>query len=185
LTLWAQKGVQCPILNRLKCVDLGLALHNQTHRNGLHTTRRKSSPHLVPKQRRYLIANQPIQHASRLLGIHKVLIHIAGMIESFLHRLLGDLVEGHAPYLFLFLGRRPQLKSKVIRDRLAFAIRVRRQKDFIRTGSRPLQLRYDLLLARRHNQRRYKCAILQLHANVVLGQIHDVPDRREDLEALT
>jgi hypothetical protein len=42
----------------------------------------------------------------------------------------------------------------------------------------------DLFFAGRNNQFRYKCTILQLHANVVLGQIHDVPNRRADLKAL-
>jgi len=72
----------------------------------------------------------------------------------------------------------------VISDCFAFAIRVRRQVDLVRLGGSPLQQRYNFFLAWRHDQRRLKRAVLQFHTDVVLGQIHDVADRSQDLEPL-
>src|SRR6185437_13142348 len=62
-------------------------------------------------------------------------------------------------------------------NRLAFAVRVRRQEHRIALGRQLLQPVHHLLLARRHNQRRLKRPPLQLHTNIVLRQVHDVADR--------
>ena len=60
----------------------------------------------------------------------------------------------------------------------------RRQKNLIRLGGQLLQLVHNLFLARRHHQLRHKCPVHQLHANFVLRQVHDVPNRRAHLKAL-
>jgi len=52
----------------LKFLDLLFALHDQPHGDGLHAPRGESPPHLIPQQRRNLIADDPIQHAPRLLA---------------------------------------------------------------------------------------------------------------------
>ena len=52
--------------------DLALALDDQPQRDRLHASRGKPAPHLVPQQRRDLVAHQPVQHAPRLLRIHQV-----------------------------------------------------------------------------------------------------------------
>jgi hypothetical protein len=173
-----------PVLYRPKRTDLALAFDNQTYRHGLHATRGKSAPHFIPEQRRNLIAHQPVEHAARLLRIDEILIHVPRMLERFLHGLFSDLVKGYAANLFLLFGRRTQLNCEMVCDRLALAVRVRRQKDLIGLGRRPLQLRDDFLLARRNNQRRLKCAAFQFNTNVVFRQVHDVAHRGQHLKAL-
>ena len=118
-------GSQHAVCYRLDRAGSRAQLHNQPYCHRLHSARRKSATHLVPQQRRYLIAHKPIEHAPCLLRIHKILIHIASVIESFLHRLLRDLVKGDAANLFPLFGRGSQLQSQVIRNRFTFAVRVR------------------------------------------------------------
>ena len=106
------------------------------------------------------------------------------MLEGFLHGLLGDLVEGHAPDLLPFLGAGPQLQREVVGDRFPFAVRIGRQEDFVGLGRCPFQLGHDFFFIRSDHQRRLEGPILQFHADFLLGQVHDVPDRRQDFEPL-
>ena len=158
LLLRMQKGVQRPVLDRLEGA-------------------------IIPQKRRNLVAHQAVQHPPRLLRVHQILIQIAGVLECLLHGLLGNLVEGHAVNLLPLLGRRAQLQRQVVGNRLALAVRVRRQVDFVRLGRRLLQLRHNLFLARRHDQGRVEGTLFQFHAELVLGQVHDVTHRRQNLEA--
>ena len=107
-----EQRFQRPVLDRLKCANLALALHNQPQRHRLHAARRKPAPHFVPQQRRNLIAHQAIEHAPRLLRVHKILIDIARMLECFLHGLLRDLVEGDAANLFSLFGVGAQVAAR-------------------------------------------------------------------------
>jgi hypothetical protein len=72
----------------------------------------------------------------------------------------------------------------MIRNRLAFAVRVGRKINLVGLGARLLQLLNHFLLARRHDQLRLKGALLQLHAKFVLGQVHDVAHRGAHIESL-
>ena len=106
------------------------------------------------------------------------------MLERVLHRLLCDLIKGDAADLFALLSVRTQLNRKVSRDRFAFAIRVRRKEDLVSLQRPPSSTDRQFSLCPANNQLGYKRALLQFHANVVFRQIHDVPNRRADLEAL-
>ncbi len=179
-----EQRFQRPVLDRLKRANLALALHNQPQRHRLHAPGRKPAPHLVPQQRRNLVAHQAVEHAPRLLRVHKILIDVARVLERLLHGLLRDLVEGDAANLLSLFGVGSQLQREVVRNRLAFAVRVRRKIDLVGLGRRFLQLLNHLLFARRHDQLRLKGPLLQLHAELVLGQVHDVPDRGAHIESL-
>ena len=183
LLLGVQHRIQSPVLDGLECTDLTFALDDQAHGDGLHTSSGESSADLIPEQRRNLIADQAVENAAGLLRVNQILVQLAGVLEGLLHRLLGDLVESYAANLFSFLGVGAQLEREVVGNGLALAVRVRRQKDLVGFGGGPLELRDDLLLARRDDQRRLEGAILQLYANIVLGQVHDVAHRGQHLEA--
>ena len=172
-----QRRINRPILHRIEVVDLLLALDDQPQRNGLHTSGRKPTPYLVPQQRRYLISHQPVQHPSRLLRVHKVFIHITSLQKRSLHSLLRNLVERHPTNLRFVLHHRKQLNRKMRGDCLPFAIRVRREVDHVCLRRQLLQPLYNLLFSGRHNQRRLKRPILQLHSDIVLRQVHDVANR--------
>ena len=122
---------QRPIFHRLKRANLALALDNQPQRHRLHAARGKPAPHLVPKQRRNLVAHQAIEHAPRLLCGHQILVDVARMLECFLHRLLRNLVEGDAANLLSLFGVSPQLQREMVCNRLAFAVRVRRKINLV------------------------------------------------------
>ena len=61
-----------PVLLRTKGLDLSFAIHHQTHRHRLHPARRQAPPHLGPQDRANLIADQPVEHAPRLLRLEFV-----------------------------------------------------------------------------------------------------------------
>ena len=130
--------LQRPVFQRLERANLALAFHNQPQRHRLHAPCRQSTPHLVPQQRRNLVAHQPIEHASRLLRGHQVLVDVARMLECFLHSLFCNLVEGDAVNLLSLFGVGPQLDREVVRNRLAFAVRVRREINLVGLGARLL-----------------------------------------------
>ena len=98
-----EECVERPVFNRLECADLALAFHDQAHCDGLHAAGGESAAHLVPQQRRNLVADQPVEHAACLLRVDEILIDFAGMLECFLHGLLRDLVEGDAANLLASL----------------------------------------------------------------------------------
>ncbi len=107
-TLAQEPGVECgrlagrevrvdrPIFFFLERFDLAFAFHDQPQRNRLHASGRKSAPNLIPQQRRNLVANQPVEHAPRLLRVDQILIDCARMLERRLHRALGNLIERNA-----------------------------------------------------------------------------------------
>ena len=105
-----QHGVDGPVFRRIERADLPLALHDQAQRHGLHAPGGKPAAHLVPQQRRNLVAHQAVQHAARLLRVHQVGIHLPRMLERGANRLGRDLVEHHAEDL-LRIGRRRFLSS--------------------------------------------------------------------------
>src|SRR5437773_5925268 len=53
------------------------------------------SPDLVPQQGRDLVADQPVQHAARLLRLDQVDVHHQRLLERLADRVGGDLVEHH------------------------------------------------------------------------------------------
>ena len=103
-------------------------------------------------------------------------------LNAVLHGLLGDLVEGDASDLFALFGAGAELDREMIGDGFAFAIGVRREIDLVGLGGRLFQLVDDFFFAGRHDQLRLEGALLQLDANVVFGQVHDMSDGSADLK---
>src|SRR6202000_3228881 len=85
-----------PVLLFNERLDLAFTLDDQVQSDGLHTSRGKATPHLVPQKRRGLVADQAIKDATRLLGIDQVGVDVTGVQESVLNRTLGDLIKGHS-----------------------------------------------------------------------------------------
>ena len=123
-----------------------LALHDHPQRHRLHPAGGETAPHFVPQQRRNLIAHQAVQHAARLLRIHQVHVHLAGLLERLGDRLLGDLVEHHAvdPRPVLLLGK---LFLQVGADGFAFAVGVGRQIHILHFPGSLFELGDQLFLA--------------------------------------
>ena len=135
IELWrlggSELGVDRPVFFFLEGADLALALYDQAQRHRLHPAGGEPAPDFVPQQRRDLIADNAVEHASRLLRIHQVLVDLPRMLESFLHRPLGDLIESDAmdrdavrllATLAAAIAR--QFLGEMRRDGFAFAIRI-------------------------------------------------------------
>jgi len=104
-----------------------------------------------------------------------VLVQVASVLEGLLHCLLGDLVEGHAANFFLLFGGGSQLQSEVVGNCLALAVRVRRQK-IASALAPPASVAHHLPCPARQSASARR-SVLQLHAKIVLGQVHDVTHR--------
>ena len=148
-------------------------------------TRPAESPRLdlLPQQRREVEADQVVERAARLVGIHQVLVDAAlGLLDRRAHRVLGDLVEAHAlEVLALERAVLVQDLGQVPGDRLALAVRVGREVEGVRLFHRALD-RVDLRLALVDE--------LVLHLEVALGvdraflldEVAHVAVRGQDLE---
>src|SRR2546428_7499211 len=85
-----------PVFFLFERLDLALAFDNKPESDGLYATSRQTAAHLVPQQWRNLIADETIEHAPRLLRVHKIFVNISRVLKSLLHGALGNLVKGHA-----------------------------------------------------------------------------------------
>ena len=77
---------------------------------------------------------------------------------------------------------RRDLRRDVLRDRLALAIRVGGDQHFLAVLRRALQLGDRLFLPGNRNEVGRE-AVVDVDAQLLLGQIHDVPDRRANAVA--
>jgi len=162
-----------PVLFGTEGLDLGLAIHHQTHGHRLHPARRQTAPHLGPQHRADLVAHQPVEHAPRLLRLELVHVEFERMQDGVVHGLLCDLVEEHA--LNVRVGR-PNLFSDMPGDGLALAVGVGRQQDLLCPLGRGLDVRDDLLLALDNHVFGLE-VVFNVDAHAGLGQILDVPHR--------
>jgi hypothetical protein len=84
-----QRGGDFPVLFGHKSADFAFAFDDQAHGDRLHApcAERVASPaQLAPQQRADLVADQPIQHAPRLLRVHAVKVNRARALQGALHR---------------------------------------------------------------------------------------------------
>src|SRR5215469_4899251 len=88
--------VDRPIFLFLERLNVTLAFHNETQRNGLHTSSGKSATNFVPQERGDLVPDNTIKNATRLLRVNQVPVDLPRMIKRGLHCLGSDFVEGYA-----------------------------------------------------------------------------------------
>ena len=167
-----------PVLDRLERADLALALDDQSQRDRLHAAGGQSLLDGLPEHRARLVADEAIEHAPRLLRLDLLLVDLARRSRSrCCTASLRDLVKEHA---LDRNGRRAalrlDLRRDVRRDRLAFAIRVGRDEDFARILRRALELRDRFFFSGDRHELGLE-AVLDVDAELLLGQVHDVTDR--------
>ena len=97
LAVLLEQRLDGPVLDRLERADLALALDDEPQRDRLHAARRESLLHGLPEDRARLVADEPIEHAARLLRFDLLAVDLAGVLDRALHRVLRDLVKEHAP----------------------------------------------------------------------------------------
>ena len=162
-----------PVLLLLERLDFPLALHNQAQGHRLDTPRGDAALHFFPEQRAHLVAYQPVQDTASLLGLHKMGVDAARVLEGLADRVARDLVKDHAIKFHL-----PGVQefAQVRADGFPFAVRVCGQVDGVRLAGGSLQFVDDVLLRRDDDVVRLE-VLLDVHAQVLLRQVHDVPHR--------
>ena len=121
-----EDGVEVPVLLGDEAADLVLAVDDHPGGDRLHPAGGQAAPDLLPQQRAELVADDAVQHAPGLLGVHQVHVDGPGVPYALLHDVPGDLVEGDAAH---GLVRDPQQLLQMPGDGLALAVRVGGQID--------------------------------------------------------
>src|SRR6185503_2584745 len=161
-----------PVLLGREGEDLALALADDAHGDGLHAPGGEPAAHLLPQERRELVADQAVEHATRLLRLEAVLVELPRVGERLEHRLLRDLVEHHAVHV---LALRAELLRDVPGDGLALAVWVGREVDVLLVLRRLFDLRQHLRLAGDDLVRGLE-VVFDVDAELRLGQVHHVAD---------
>ena len=79
LPILLEQRLDGPVLDRLERANLALTLDEQPQRNGLHAPGGDPLLHCFPEDGTRLVADQTIEHATRLLGVDFALIDFAGV----------------------------------------------------------------------------------------------------------
>jgi hypothetical protein len=145
----------------------------------LHTSRAEVLLHLRPEQRAELVADEPVQHPSRLLSVNELLIQIVRVIEGFLNGPVSDLVECDS-----FRALEAESLNEVPCDGLAFAVGVCGKVDLIRLGGCALQFGEYCPPIRNRDIGGLE-AVLDVHAQFLRRQIAHVAHRGLDFVLVT
>ena len=160
--------------------DRLLPLADQADGNGLDAPGRQAVEDGLPDERRDLVPHETVHDPARLLGVHKVLVHLGRV----LHR-LGDpafryLVEHHAEHVPVV---RLDLPGDVPGDRFPFTVGIRRQIDGLRPERMGAQPGDDFVFSLDRLVFRTE-PVLDVDPDLALREVLDMPDRRLDDEVL-
>ena len=171
-----EAGIDAPVLDRGEVADLALALDDHPQRDRLHAPGREPRLDPPPQQRRDLVADQPVEHAPRLLRIEQLQVDLARAAEGLQDRVARDLGERDA------LGLRridPQQGRHVERDRLALPVVVRRE-DQVLVRLQGLLQGGDVLLRILGDLVGDLEPVVDVDAQIALGEVPDMPVRSPD-----
>ena len=174
-----ERGFDGPVLAGHERPDLPFALHHQANGHRLDPAGRKARANLPRDQRAERVADQAVDDAARLLGIHQVDVDAPGCGECRPDGRLRDLAEGDpAGAIRREVGRLRDMPG----DRLALPVEVRGEEDVVRApprfldrGDLPAPVGRDLVVGRE--------VVLDVHPQLtlagVLRQVADVAVGRE------
>src|SRR5208337_1734297 len=179
--LAGKAGVERPVLFGAECLALAFAIDDDPQRNRLHAPGADPALDLVPQQRTYLVANQPIEHSARLVRVEQVVIEVRGIGDGLLDGGGCDFMEQHAADVGLGLA---EVFGDVPRDRLAFAVGVAGEVYILLALGGALDLADYLLFALDYDVVGSE-TVLDIHTQLAFGQVHHMADRRHDLVIAT
>jgi len=178
-----QGGEQIPVGRRGECHPLAFAVDDQPGRDRLHASGRQLRHDLLPQHRGDLVAVEPVQDASGLLGVHQVDIELAGVGDGRSDGFGGDLVEDHPLDRHLGLQFREQMPG----DGLPFAVLISCQIELVDVLEQLFEFTDDRLLVGADNVQRREIVldvdaepgpgqtlVLRGHLGGVGGQVADV-----------
>jgi hypothetical protein len=163
-----------PVLLGHEGADLALALADDANRDRLHAPGREAAPHLLPQERRELIADEAVEDAPGLLRLEPVLVDRNRVADALEHGLLRDLVEQDA--VDVALARAEPLRD-VPGDGLTLAVGVGGEVDVLLVLRRLPDLGEDLGLAVDHLVVGGE-VVLDVDTQLRLRQVDHMADRR-------
>ena len=75
--------VERPVFLGDEAFNLFFALADEAERDGLHASGRKAVLHLLPEQRRKIVADQPVEHSPRLLRVDLRVVDVHRILDRF------------------------------------------------------------------------------------------------------
>jgi hypothetical protein len=171
LRLGGEARVHAPVLEWDECLDLALAVDDQSEGHRLHTACGQGPPlQAFLEERRQLEPHQPVEDPPGLLGVHQIEVDPAGFLEGPLHRVARDLRE-RDPVRGTRVG--PDGLGDVPCDGLAFAVEVGGEPQPGGALVRLPELGDDVLLGLEHLVLGLE-VVVDLDAHAVLGEVPDV-----------
>ena len=178
-----QFGEHIPVRGTTEGHPLALALNDDARRDGLHAAGRELRGHLLPEHRADLVAVQPVEDATGLLGVDEIDIQVARVLGGSADRRLGDFVEHHPADRHAGLERLQQVPG----DGFTLAVTVGGQIELVDVLEEALEFADRGLLVRADDVKRLEVAIdvhpqtgplLRLvlggHVGSALGQVPDM-----------
>src|SRR6185312_13840294 len=96
LTVLLQQRRDRPVLYRLECTNLALALDDEPQCDSLHAPRGCTLLHGLPQHRARLVTDKTVEHATRELRLNQTLVDLSGVVDRRAYRITRYLVEQHA-----------------------------------------------------------------------------------------
>ena len=121
-----EKGVNPVERFPLEGQDFPFAVHDQAQGDALYASGRKFRLDFAPEHGGEFEADQAVEDAAGLLGVHQVHIDVPGIVDGLEDGCLGDFVEGDAPGVFL---PEPEGLEQVPGDGLSFAVLIGCEPD--------------------------------------------------------
>ena len=136
-------GLDLPVFVRDEGLNFLFSLGDEAHRHRLHAPGAEAAGHFFPQERRNLIPDDPIQNATRLLGVDLVQVDRARVFKRLADLVLRDRVEDNAlgPIVVDAQGF-----LEVPGDRLSLPIKVGGEVDVFGGLRVPFQFRDGLFL---------------------------------------
>jgi hypothetical protein len=173
--------VEGPVFLGAERLALALAIDDYPERHRLHAPRADSALDLVPQKRAELVADQPVEHPPRLVGVEQVAIELRGIGDRLFDRGGRDFMQQDAADLGLGFA---EMVGDMPRDRLTFAVGVAGEVDIVLALGGALDLTEYLLFALDGDEIGGEI-VLDIDPELALGQVHDVADRGHHLVVAT
>ena len=185
-----EQGLDVVVHRHPEPLPLLLALDDQAHRHALHPAGAQARAHLLPEDRRELVAVEAVQDAAALLGLDQLLVDGARVLQGVGDGAPGDLVERDAAH------RDPGLEDleQVPADGLPLPVLVGGEQQLVRVLQELLEFLDPLLAVGRDHVDGRELAV-HVHGQTLprlvaiagrdlarlLRQVADMPVARGDL----
>ena len=153
--LGCQGGSHVPVVGAGEGDTFPLSVHHEPGGDRLDASGRQLRLDLLPQHRGDLVAVEPVENTSGLLGVDKVVVEFPSVLDGLEDGFLGDLVEDHP--LHRHLGF--ELVEQVPGDCLSLTVTIGGEVELVGLLEQPLELSNRRLLLRGHDVDRCELVI--------------------------